>query len=189
MKALLVSALIGVLAATATAQNKAAPGSTDGATTGTTNPAKQKVSDVEMPDKRRFWQGNLPGGQYLVALDKITSVSRHSYVVAEAGLLIDEVVIDTVGQTVARFYFVSPVTEGVNNNAATNLTQRAKELLDYGGERAGTDVHKRVEKKFPEGLYAHTVEYRLSTATELGALLGSVSSAWQTGRGRIFTIK
>lgn len=185
MKALLVSALIGVLAATATAQNTAVPGTPPGATT----PAKQKVSDVEMPDRRRFWQGNLPGGQYLVALDKITSVSRHSYVVAEAGLLIDEVVIDTVGQTVARFYFVSPVTEGMNNNAATNLTQRAKELLDYGGERAGTDVHKRVEKKFPEGLYAHTVEYRVSTATELGALLGSVSSAWQTGRGRIFTIK
>ena len=146
MKALFLSAFVGLLAATATATAQTAPNANPQAAN--PNP-KDKTTDVEDENHRRFWQGNLPGGNYIVALDRITSVSRHSYVVVEAGILVDEVVIDTLGQTVARFFFVNPVTEGVNNNAANNLTQRAKELLDYGGNRAGTDMHKRVEKKFP----------------------------------------
>ncbi len=77
----------------------------------------------------------------------------------------------------------------MNNNAVNNLTERAKELLDYGGQRAGTDIHKMVTKKYPEGNYARTVEYRLLSAEELGALYGSVRNAWESGRGRTFTIK
>ncbi|MBN8458552.1 MAG: hypothetical protein J0M04_12010 [Verrucomicrobia bacterium] len=183
MKALLVSALVGLLAATGYSQNTPTPDPSGN----TAN--NQKTTDREADGHRRFWQGNLPGGSYVVALDKITSISRHSYAVVEAGMLVDEVVIDTIGQTVARFYFVRPITDGVNNNAVTNLNNRAKELLDYGGQRVGTDVHKGVTKKYPEGLYAKTIEYRVGSAEELGALFGSVRNAWDTGRGRIFTIK
>ena len=117
------------------------------------------------------------------------AMATAGYAVVEAGMLVDEVVVDTVGQSLVRFYFVRPLTEGVNNNAVNNLTERAKELLDYGGQRAGTDVHKMVVKKYPEGNYARTVEYRLLSAEELGALYGSVRNAWESGRGRTFTIK
>lgn len=183
MKALSISILVGLLAVTGFTQAQTNP--PDG--TGTNQ--NQKPTDREADGPRRFWQGNLPGGSYMVALDRITSISRHTYAVAEAAMLVDEVVIDTVGQSVARFYFVRPITDGVNNNAVANLNSRAKELLDYGGQRVGTDVHKGVTKKYPEGLYAKTVEYRLNSAEELGALFSSVRSAWDSGRGRIFTIK
>jgi hypothetical protein len=183
MKALLLPALACLLvtAASVTAQTTPpAPGTTT---------ATDKTKDRESAGPQRFWQANLPGGSYMVALDRITAVSRHSYAVVEAGMMVDEVVVDTVGQSLARFYFVRPLTEGVNNNAVNNLTERAKELLDYGGQRAGTDVHKMVVKKYPEGNYARTVEYRLLSAEELGALFGSVRNAWESGRGRTFTIK
>ena len=168
-----------VAATSVTAQTAPAPGAT----------ANPKAPDRESDGPQRFWQASLPGGSYMVALDRITAVSRHSYAVVEAGMMVDEVVVDTVGQSLVRFFFVRPLTEGVNNNAANQLTERAKELLDYGGQRAGTDVHKMVTKKYPEGTYARTVEYRVLSAEELGALYGSVRKAWETGRGRVFTIK
>lgn len=186
MKVLLYSALAGVMTIAAPAQTAPRAGTQVPA-----QPAKQdqKTSDQETQGQRRFWQANLPGGQYMVALDRITAISRHSYVVVEASAIVDEVVVDTVGQTVVRFYYVKPLTEGVNNNAAANLTQRAKELMDHGGQRAGTDVQNSVVKKYPEGTYARTVEYRVGSAAELGALYGSVRTAWDNGRGRVFSVK
>lgn len=187
MKALLLAALVGAFTAAGHAQT--APNTTGGnTTTGTNTDQKSKTEDREDETHRRFWRGNLPGGQYMVALDKITSISRHSYTIVEAGMVIDEVIIDTIGRTVARFYFVRPLSESANSTTANQLTQRAKELLDYGGQRAGTDAHNGVVKN-SQGLYAGTVEYRVGSAQELGALYGSVQSAWMTGRGRIFTIK
>ena len=165
-------------AAPAAAATPATPGSA-------TTPATSQETD----GNHRFWVANLPGGQYMVALDHLTAISRHTYAIPEAGLIVDEVTVDTNGQGLARFYFSSPITEGVNNNAVANLTARAKELADYAGQRAGTDLHKMVIKKYPETTHARSIEYRLLSADELGALYGSVSSAWQTGRGRVFSIK
>lgn len=184
MKAILIPALACLLVATSsvTAQNAPAAAAPAAGTT-------QKTPDRESEGNRRFWQANLPGGHYMVALDHVTAISRHSYAIPEAALIVDEVTIDTNGQGLARFYFSRPITEGVNNNAASNLTARAKELLDYGGQRAGTDLHKMVIKKYPETTHARSIEYRLLAAEELGALYGSIRSAWETGRGRIFTIK
>ncbi len=182
MKALLlpVIACLLVIATAAPAQNQPAA-----------QPAAsgEKAPNRESDGNHRFWQANLPGGQYMVALDRVTAISRHSYAVPEAALIVDEVTVDTVGQGLARFYFSRPITEGVNNNAAGNLTARAKELLDYAGQRAGTDLHKMVIKKYPETTHAREIEYRLLSAEELGALYGSIRTAWDTGKGRIFTVK
>ena len=43
-----------------------------------------------------IWQATLPGGEYAVSTDRITSVSRHSYLL-DGTLLVDEVTIDTTG--------------------------------------------------------------------------------------------
>jgi hypothetical protein len=198
MKALLLLATAGLLMAAHLAWAQRPAGSTQqpaGQTGGQrdTQPATGQRSDEKITDDRnehvRLWEANLPGGSYVVALDRITSVSRHSYTVVEAGMLIDEVVVDTVGQTVARFYLVRPVTDGLNNNAVANINNRVKELVDHGAARLGTNVHESVTKKYPEGLYARTVEYRVGSEAELAALFGSVRSAWVSGRGRVFRVK
>jgi hypothetical protein len=182
MKALLfpVLACLLIVASNVTAQTDPAP---------VAPTAKEKAPNRESDGNHRFWQANLPGGHYMVALDRITAISRHSYAVPEASLLVDEVTVDTVGRGLARFYFSRPITEGMNNNTANSLTARAKELIDYGGQRAGTDLHKMVIKKYPETTHAGSIEYRLLSAEELGALYGSVRTAWDTGRGRVFTVK
>ena len=46
-----------------------------------------------------------------------------------------------------------------------------------------------VVKKFPETTHARSIEYRVLSEAELGAVYGSVKTAWETGRGRRFSIK
>ena len=41
-----------------------------------TPPDHKKIDDTEQPN--RFWQASLRGGNYMVAIDRISSISRHS---------------------------------------------------------------------------------------------------------------
>jgi hypothetical protein len=145
--------------------------------------------DAEQPN--RFWQANLPGGHYMVALDRISSVSRHRYVL-DGALIVDEVTIDALGQSLARFYYIEPITSsagGAAGEAARRLVDRGSELADRAAGRAGTAVHEMVVKKFPETTHARTVEYRLLSEEELSALHKSVRNAWENNRGRRFSVK
>ena len=74
-------------------------------------------------------------------------------------------------------------------NAATQLAERGRELLDKATQRAGTDVQNMVIKKYPETSHARTIEYRILSAADLTALHASVRSAWDSGRGRQFSAK
>ena len=196
MKAMLIPALASLLIAASIMPVQSAPAAAAApvapAAAAAAKPAAanaQNPANLETDGNHRFWVANLPGGQYMVALDHLTAISRHSYAVPEAGIIVDEVTVDTTGQGLARFYYSAPITDGVNSSAAATVTARAKELLDYAGQRAGTDLHKMVIKQYPTTTHARSIEYRLLSSDELGALYGSVSSAWQTGRGRIFSIK
>ncbi len=191
-KMLLLFAAAGLFASTGPvfSQNRPSGQAQQG---GGQSAAASQRQDEKIQDSRndnvRLWEASLPGGSYVVALDRITSISRHSYNVVEAGMTIDEVVVDTVGQTVARFYHVRPITDGLNSNAVANINSRVKDLVDHGASRLGTNVHESVTKKYPEGLYARTVEYRVGSETELSALFSSVRGAWTSGKGRTFRIK
>lgn len=155
-------------------------------------PAAPSDKTEDSPQSNRFWQATLPGGHYMVALDRISSVSRHSYVL-DGALIVDEVTVDALGQALARFYFISPITDAASGSgvgaAASRVAGRGSELLDKAGRTTGTGVHEMVVKKFPETTHARTIEYRLLSAEELTSLHNSVRTAWENGRGRKFTIK
>ena len=72
------------------------------------DPADSKNTE-DSPQSNRFWQATLPGGHYMVALDRISSVSRHRYVLLDGSAIVDEVTIDALGQALARFYYIAPV--------------------------------------------------------------------------------
>jgi hypothetical protein len=156
----------------------------------TPTPAKaDKTDDSQQPN--RFWQASVGGGHYMVALDRISAISRHQYLL-DGAIIVDEVTVDALGQALARFYFLSPVTDATGSslgNAAGRIVERGRELVDKAAATAGTNVQNMVVKKFPETTHAHTIEYRVMSAEELGALYNSVRTAWETGRGRKFTIK
>jgi len=147
-----------------------------------TEKTKESVGDA------RFWQANLSGGSYMVALDRIVSVSRHKYLL-DGALIVDEVTIDTTGQALARFYFISPVTDAAPGNTVADLAKHGRELVDKATKYAGTEVQNMVIKKYPDTTHAKSIEYRLLTEAELSSLYGSVQNAWETGRGRKFNAK
>jgi hypothetical protein len=156
------------------------------------DPAKEENKN-DVPAHNRFWQANVGGGgHYMVALDRISAISRHKYLL-DGTVIVDEVTVDALGQALARFYFLTPVTDAASGNAAidaaSGVVDRARELVDKTAAEAGTDIHNMVIKKFPETTHAHTIEYRVQSAEELGGLYNSVRTSWETGRGRKFTIK
>ena len=137
---------------------------------------------------RGIWQATLPGGTYLVAVDRITSVSRHKYLL-DSTLVVDEVTIDTTGQALARFYYITPVAGTTSAATPGTLIDKGKELLDLAGQRTGLDATNMVIKKYPETTHARTVEYRLPGEQQLTALFNSASQCWQSGKGGQYTQK
>lgn len=151
-----------------------------------TTPEKPKAG--ETPGHNRFWQATVNGGHFMVALDRIASVSRHKYVL-DGTLTVDEVTVDTVGQALARFYFITPITDSAPGKSVAGIANRGRELLDKAATQVGIDVQNMVMKKYPDTTHAKSIEYRMLSAADLTALYGSVRNAWETGRGRQFTAK
>jgi hypothetical protein len=152
----------------------------------TPKPAEQTTQD------NRFWQASVNGGHYMVALERISSVSRHRYVL-DGTLLVDEVTVDALGQSLVRFYFVKPWTEAVDDNAVTaaasSVIERGRELIDDKASKLDGEIHNMVLKKFPDTTHSRTVEFRLLSESELTALYDSIRSSWESGRGRNFKFK
>jgi len=154
-----------------------------------TDPEAQQQDAKKDNDKETrngFWEANLAGGNYMVALGRISSVSRHKYVL-DGVVIVDEVTIDTDGQALARFYFISPVKVGGTGAAAVDAVEKAAALLDGAVRRGGTDIQDMVMKKYPLTTHSKTIEYRLLSEQQLGALYGSAKTAWVTGKGRMFS--
>ncbi|RYD19897.1 MAG: hypothetical protein EOP88_17205 [Verrucomicrobiaceae bacterium] len=182
----LLLAFSGILACSPTlrAQNENNGGGNGSEEDGSKDPAKPG----DAPAANRFWSASVGGGSFMVALDRIVSISRHKYVL-DGAVIVDEVTVDTVGQALARFYCFTPITAGAPGNTVQNLQNRAQEVLDAAGDKAGTDVHNMVVKKYPDTTHAKSIEYRVKDEQELKSLYSSVQSAWESSRGRKFTAK
>ena len=158
-----------------------------GQNNGGNNPNKQEESQSSDKEGRRgYWEANLAGGNYLVALGRISSVSRHKYVL-DGALIVEEVTVDTTGQALARFYFITPISASGPGAAASQITERARALVDGAAKRAGSDIQDMVVKKYPLTTHSKSIEYRVLSQAQLNALYQSVKTAWVNGRGRVFT--
>ncbi|MFT6577563.1 MAG: coenzyme F420-reducing hydrogenase alpha subunit [Akkermansiaceae bacterium] len=144
------------------------------------------VNDDE--NKKSRWQCSLPGGEYSVNLGNITAISKHSYVL-DGTLLVTEVTVDTTGTSLARFYYMEPITKDTNFNALARIQKRAKELQGRAQKRSGTKIDQMVQKIFPVTTHARTIEFNIMSEVELNALYGSLYRAWDTGKGRTFRIQ
>lgn len=102
-----------------------------------------KPKDESEPN--RFWQATLSGGNYRVALDRIVSVSRHKYPL-DGALIVDEVTVDTVGQALARFCFITQITGAAADNAVSSLGSHGRELIDRAAQRTGSVMLGNLER-------------------------------------------
>jgi len=150
----------------------------------------ERLKDEE--NKRRFWEAALPGGHFQVPLDRIVSLSMHEYVL-DGSVVVTEVTVDTVGQALARFYYIEPVSERASGtgtgDAVAGIVDRGRELVERAGQRTGTGIHNMVHKKYGVSTHTKTIEYRLGSMQELTALYNSARRAWDSGRGRRITIR
>lgn len=142
-------------------------------------------AQTDEPDNSDFWEARLPGGNYLVSLRTISSVSMHTYMI-DAGLKVTEVVVDTTGNSLARFYYIIPVTA---NGPGAGLTTRGKELIDNLGKKVDVAASSTVVKQYPLTTHAKTVEFAIADEKSIQALYSSVKSSWLRGSGKTFTIR
>jgi hypothetical protein len=109
--------------------------------------------------------------------------------VLDAQLLVTEMVIDTSGRSLARFYYVTSVAESSGSATAARVVGKGRELLDRAGQRAGSNALDLAQKNYPTTSHAGMVEYRMLDLRDLNALYKSVQNAWETGKGRRITVK
>jgi hypothetical protein len=146
-----------------------------------------QTSDEEA--NRRFWQCEVPGGAYVVALDRIAAVGKHEYLI-DGGFLVTEVTIDTIGNVTARFYYGEPYTPRTEYATGEAVVERARQVVDTVRERtAMTQLDAIAVKHYPTTTHAKTVEFKFTSKANLEALFQSVNRAWMSGRGTKFTVK
>lgn len=177
MKLLSILAIL-TMAPLALAQDTANPNST----------ANSKDKDQPYSDAlgdKGFWDGTLPGGNYLVALSRITSISKHEYLL-DGNLVVTEVTIDTVGDTTMRVYQITPAAQYGTLATGRKIVERGKDLLDRAGQRTGADLNNMVHKQYPTTTHSKTIEYRVKDLGTLDALYKSARTAWTSGNGRKF---
>lgn len=136
---------------------------------------------------RGFWEGTFAGGNYLVALSRISSVSKHEYLL-DGNLIVTEVTIDTLGATTLRVYQITPAAKYGTLATPGKVIERGKDLLDRAGQRTGVDLANMVQKSYPTTTHAKTIEFRVKNLETLTAMFNSAKTAWTTGKGRNFTV-
>ena len=148
---------------------------------------EEETTAEEGEGSKRFWQATVPGGNYMVAIDRISSVSMHEYVLD--ALLVNEVVIDTNGRALARFYHIGTIADAAASSTGSRVVERGRQLVDQAGQRANTNIHNLPQKSYPTTTHAGMIEYRILNLADLKALYKNVQSAWESGRGKTITVR
>ncbi|HEY5770105.1 MAG TPA: hypothetical protein VIS71_09700 [Terrimicrobium sp.] len=146
----------------------------------------QQASPTPDQVRRGIWRAELPGGEYIVLLSAITSVSLHEYVV-DGAARVAEVNVSTSGSQLARFYFIEPNPPKAPVPAGQTVLSAIESKANSVRARVETDeIRAKVVKSYPTSTHAHTVEYRLVDRESLNKLFDSVEEAWLSGRAGSF---
>jgi len=157
-----------------------------GTSPGATGEAPSATAD---PIPTKFWKASLPGGNYMVALGRISSVGKHTYV-SDGAARVFEVTIADEGSAIARFYYLEPVTDKSPLNVGQVVLDRTKSVAKEITKRTGQDdVWTQVVKNYPTTTHAKTMEYRLATKANIDAIYTSVTRAWERGKGERLVVK
>ena len=146
----------------------------------------QETSPTPDQLRRGIWRADLPGGEYIVRLSAITSVSLHEYIVDGAARVV-EVNISTSGSQLARFYHIEPYPPKAPVPAGQRVLSAIENKAKEVSARLETDdIRANVVKSYPTTTHAHTVEYRLADRESLSKLFNSIEEAWLNGRAGSF---
>lgn len=112
-----------------------------------------------------------------VAVSQIVTIAFHQYLLNGENL-ISEVTVDTLGNNSLRFYYIHPEEDRINlRDVQKNAAQVRKRISQEQSRQKADNTVAAV--KFPEGSYAHTIEYQLSSLDTLEDLYKSIVSVWE----------
>jgi len=132
-----------------------------------------------------MWRCNLPAGSYSVALRAVVSVSSHEYIVNGVAR-VTEVNIDTIGNGLARFYYIEPMTPTSPIGLGNATIDKFQQLVQQGAALSGQDASQKVLKDYPTTTHAHTIEYRVTDKNTLSQLYMSAEGALRLNQNTIF---
>ena len=134
---------------------------------------------IVAPEKPTLWQVTL-GEQMKVAVivDRIAAVAMHPFYL-NGSILVSEVTIDTMGSNTIRFYCVhgeESLTASTDPRTALGTIKKEATRVVTGQQQGGGVIPA---VKYPEGTYAHSIEYQVSSPEELEKIYKSLLSALQ----------
>jgi hypothetical protein len=133
-----------------------------------------------------FWECQTPGGNFVVRIGDISSVSKHTYIV-DGAARVYELTVGTRGEVVGRFYYIEPVTSDSPLAIGKIALDRLQNLGETVAERTDTEeVWTEVIKNYPTTTHAKTSEYRLDSVQSIQKIYAHVYKVWalQKGRGK-----
>lgn len=133
----------------------------------------------EQPDpKQQLWEAKLsPTSMVTIAVSQIVSVSLHPYLL-NGDTLITEVTVDTQGNNTLRFYYIHPDDEQDISDPEA-IVRNARKRIRKEVSTQPNDKASIPSLKFPEGAYAHTIEYQMSSLDSLLDLHKSLITVWE----------
>lgn len=163
-------------------QNKPQPAATP-------DPTGATPAATPAPTNIALWRCSLPGGTYSVAVRAIVSVSQHEFTVAGGTARVTEANIDTMGNTVARFYYIEPMVPSSPIGLGTSTINKIQDIVNEAGSRVtgGDEPWKKVVKDYPTSTHAHTVEYRLDSKDQVTSVFTSAEAAFRLQKNTTYS--
>lgn len=134
----------------------------------------------------------------VLAASAIVSIAKHRFLLNGSQPVL-EVTIDTVGNNTLRFYYTEQSSSEKKDLGASissvstnpeSVASRAVQRSSRGMQgKSSSNSSKTPSLKFPEGVYAHTIEYQVSDSTALDTLFTQAMSVWETSAPKIVNIK
>lgn len=139
------------------------------------------VFAADTPDpKQQLWQACLGDNQKVtIAVSKIVSVSLHPYLLNGENL-ITEVTIDTEGNNTLRFYYIHTDEDTPDITDPKSAVRAARKRIRNEISSQPKTENSVASLKFPEGTYAHSIEYQMPSLDDLLELHKSIVSVWET---------
>ena len=130
-----------------------------------------------------LWKASLgEDTEVAISTSSIVSVAIHPYLL-NGITRVTQVTVDTLGNNTIRFYYIHPELPKSGSAAPKEALREVKRHLAPGEEALPPSV------KFPEGVYAHSVEYQLDSLDALEKLHKSLLAAWEKAGRRVTSFK
>lgn len=142
--------------------------------------AAPEEEEGKQPEPRlQLWQAKLDDtSKITLSVSQIVSVAMHPYMLNGENL-ITEVTIDTLGNNTIRFYYVHTDDEKTDYTNPESVVKNARKRLSQSPSQPKAQKNSIASIKFPEGAYAHTIEYQVSSLETLESLFKSLTSVWE----------